>query len=686
MPGQMLDDNPPVRLLRQTWSGSSAGNSEERFRSANQFAATARRTVSLTIACLLLLLNTVLSLHLSLTPLLLICLFEAAVNQPLPQIRRGTGTEQRLYVLNASFDILAATAAAYLLGGLANPFVVIIYLLIIALVGVAAGRLLAYWTAFLSSAGLVALAALGSRGSVPAITPALTRIGQSDRALSATIQAFSFVMMAFFVSIPPANLRKEIERREELEQKLRTREIELSRGAFYDLLTGLPNRALFLQRLTEAIDTSAQAAGLVALLFLDLDRFKQVNDTLGHTAGDALLVALATRLRTSVPVDDLVARLAGDEFTILFYDVESAAEATERAEALLEAINRPFDLEGQEILTTASIGVALTTPGDPGLRPTDILRRADIALHRAKAAGRTCVAVFDADMHRHIEYRRELEGDLRHALNREELRLFYQPIVEMPTGRLIGVEALARWLHPTRGLLAPTEFIGLAEEMGLARPIGAWVLRQACHQLQLWNRQRIGRPPLIVSVNLFPGQFQQPDLVEQVEGELARTGLPPDCLELDIGQDTMVRDAEAAVRSIERLKELGVRLAIDDFGSGYSSLECARRSRVDTLKIDRSLVGDLGRDEVTASIVRSVTMIAHAIDSRVTIVGIENEDQLQSARELGCDHYQGFYFSPPLPPEEVSLMLTSRDAGTGLAVAVPDSNARDIAGLLQPAD
>jgi diguanylate cyclase (GGDEF)-like protein len=659
MGGAALDDNPPVGMLERTWAVAGAGSSEERFRSANQFASTARRTVSLTIACLLLLLNGVLSLGVAVTPLLLICLFEAVVNQPLPQIRRRAGTEKRLYVLNASFDVLAATTAAYLLGGLANPFAVIIYLLIIALVGAAAGRLVGYWVAFLSAVGLVALALLGSQGRVAPLTPALSRLGGSDRALSATIQVFSFVMMAFFVSIPPANLRKEIERREELEQALLAREAELSRGAFYDLLTGLPNRALFLQRLTEAIETPSAGAEMLAILFLDLDRFKQVNDTLGHTAGDALLVALATRLRNSLSVCDLVARFAGDEFMVLLYDVGSAAEAAGQAEALLEAINLPFDLQGQEVLTTASIGVALATCGGSGQRSLDILRRADIALHRAKAAGRTCVAVFDATMHRHIESRRALEADLQHATARGELRLFYQPIIEMPTGRLIGVEALARWLHPTRGLLAPAEFIGLAEEMGLACSIGAWVLGQACQQLQSWNRERIGRTPLVMSVNLFPGQFQQPDLVERVERELARTGLAAASLELDIGQDTMARDAQAAVRALEGLKRLGVRLAIDDFGSGYSSLDCARRSRVDTLKIDRSLIGDLGRDDVADSIVRSVTMVAHAIESRVTIIGIENEEQLQSALALGCDHYQGFYFSPPLPPEEVRSMLDS---------------------------
>jgi diguanylate cyclase (GGDEF)-like protein len=393
----------------------------------------------------------------------------------------------------------------------------------------------------------------------------------------------------------------------------------------------------------------------LAVLFLDLDGFKVVNDSLGHGTGDELLVAASRRLAACVRPSDTLARFGGDEFTVLLDRVGEPVDALSVAERLLAALRPPFTVDGREVFVTASIGIAVSIAEDSD--PDELLRRSDIALYQAKAAGKARAMLFDPEMNARAKARLELETDLRHALERDELRVEYQPEVDLATGAVVGVEALLRWQHPRRGLLAPDEFIPLAEETGLILSVGEWVFREACRQARAWQAQAPEAPPLLLSVNLSAREFQCKELVEQVGVVLDETGLDPAGVRLEITESAMMHDIETTIGALRALKQLGVQLAIDDFGTGYSSLSYLRRFPVDCVKIDRSFIAALGQDDGTAAIVSAITALARALGVDVTAEGIETAGQLAQLQALGCRRGQGYLFSRSAPSDRISRLL-----------------------------
>lgn len=642
------------------------GSTEEVFRSANAFASTARRRVSLVLALFLLVMQALFRLGLPLLGLFLTCLFEAAVNQPYPVLRRLVRSEKRLYLFNLSLDIVAATVAAYLLGGLADRFFDIIFLLIIALVGATVGRWFACWTALLSGIATAMLSILGAAGLVPRLSPLLvlptSRISESSGGLIVAVDVFAFFLVAFFVSIPATDLRNELRRSKKLEQALRAREADLTRQATYDALTALPNRGLFLDRLEDALSMGAERSQDVAVLFLDLDGFKVVNDSLGHAVGDEVLQTAARRLVALCRRKDLVARFGGDEFAILLSGVERPRDAMQLAQRLIAELRQPITLAPHRKLSiSTSVGVAFRGGGSDFRSAEELLREADIALYRAKAAGRAQAMAFTASMSAEAMERLELQAGLERALEHGDLRIYFQPVCELQSKRVVGVEALLRWAHPRRGLLMPDTFIPIAEETGLILPIGRWVLEQACKQAVVWRGTRSGARPFGMSVNLSPIQLEQSDLVEEVALILQRSGLEPDALQLELTESAVARNTESALAKLVALKQLGVHLAIDDFGTGYSSLSYLQRLPVSVVKIDQSFMQGFSRGSSTAAIVRAIITLAHALGMTVTAEGIETTDQAVFLGALGCDHGQGFYFSEPHPSSELGLLLTGPD-------------------------
>jgi diguanylate cyclase (GGDEF)-like protein/PAS domain S-box-containing protein len=432
-------------------------------------------------------------------------------------------------------------------------------------------------------------------------------------------------------------------------------EHQLRHLAFHDPLSQLPNRALFLDRLEQALARAERHRRAVAVLFVDLDNFKVVNDSLGHQAGDTLLQEVAARLRTCLRLEDTAARLGGDEFAVLLEEVSAQEEALAVAERIQAAMQTPVDVAGRSVTVGLSIGIDLSTPADT--RADELLRRADLALYRAKADGKGGYAIFDPSLEAHALERLEIESDLRQALEHHELQLVYQPILTLDSGRIGEVEALLRWHHPRRGVVSPVTFIPVAEATDMIVPIGKWVLDEACRQLRAWRDSYPMLPPLIMSVNLSGRQFQHPNLVADVAATLAETGVDPHCLKLEITESVLMRDVESAVATCAALKALGVQLAIDDFGTGYSSLGQLKRLPFDTLKIDRSFVDGLGRDEQDMAIVSSVVKLAKTLNLSVTAEGIETPIQEAHLRSLGCERGQGYLFARPQAPETIDGML-----------------------------
>ncbi len=448
-------------------------------------------------------------------------------------------------------------------------------------------------------------------------------------------------------------------------------ERDLTRQAFEDSLTGMPNRALFHDRAEHALARNLREGGRVSLLLVDLDDFKMINDSLGHPAGDCLIKVTAERIRKQMRPADTLARLGGDEFAVL---VEECTEeqATMLASRLLTAIRQPVRLEDRDLVCTASIGVASVVAGEDAADTGNLLRDADLAMYAAKAAGRDQYALFDPSMYVDILREADERAELERALIEGEFTVHYQPIVDLPTSELIGVEALVRWDHPERGLVGPGKFIPLAETTGLIVPLGRLVLEQACAQLAVWCQQFPIARQLRMSVNLSARQFQDPGLVEDVSRILTTSGVNPGKIVLEITESLLMQDLEATVSMLNRLKSLGLRLAIDDFGTGYSSLSYLKRFPVDILKIDRSFVEGIITHGENATLAEAVVQLGQALQLQTVAEGIETDEQWSTLRELGCDFGQGFLFARPMQAADIpAFFIEAGQNAAHLAAARP---------------
>lgn len=423
--------------------------------------------------------------------------------------------------------------------------------------------------------------------------------------------------------------------------------------AYHDALTDLPNRTLLKDRLTLALAQARRNEQMLAVMFLDLDQFKVVNDTAGHVEGDKLLQSVSQQLNSVLREGDTVARVGGDEFILLLPKIEQLADATEIAERVLTAVGRTRVIVGHEFNISISIGITLfPTDGDDA---ETLLTNADIAMYQAKEQGKNNFQFFTPVMNTRIQNRLALENDLRHGLERGEFVVYYQPQLNISTGQIVGVEALVRWQHPERGLVLPMEFIPVAEETGLIVPLGEWVLHAACAQIRSW--QEAGLPPLRVAVNLSAREFQQGNLIEAVAGVLEETGLAPEFLQLEITEGVSIQDVDFTIKVMGELKEMGVQIAIDDFGTGYSALSYLRRFPIDVVKIDRSFVCDLTIDSTDAEIATTIIVMAHNLGLEVIAEGVETEEQLAFLKQRRCDEMQGYLFSKPVPAEKLEEIL-----------------------------
>ncbi len=439
-------------------------------------------------------------------------------------------------------------------------------------------------------------------------------------------------------------------------------EERLQRMALYDALTGLPNRAFLMERLQQMIDRMhLNPDYLFAMLFLDLDNFKVVNDSLGHLVGDEFLKQITVRLRDCLRTDDIVARLGGDEFTILLHDIRHVQDATDIADRIQQILAEPLDLDGHSMVATASMGIALGSLGYK--QAQDLLRDADTAMYHAKEQGKAQYALFDPNMHTRAMERLLLQSDLQHCIERQELRVYYQPVVELTRGQIIGFEALLRWQHPQRGLLPPVEFVAVAEETGSIIPIGRWVLYEACRQLRAWQLHFPDMARLTMSVNLSNRQFRQLDLNSDIETVLQETGLAADRLNLEMSESIITERATLTVSTLTHLQAKGVRLCIDDFGTGNASLSYLHDMPVHSLKIDGSLVSRIERSKKTADIVRTMIVLARHLGMQVIAEGVETSEQAHQIKEMGCDYAQGYFFSNPLESAAIEHLLIQTAAG-----------------------
>jgi len=445
-------------------------------------------------------------------------------------------------------------------------------------------------------------------------------------------------------------------------------EQELRYLANYDTLTGLPNRALLSERLGRAIVRARRQETRVAVLFLDLDRFKDINDSLGHAAGDRLLKAAATRLQATVGASDTVARLGGDEFTVVLEDVESLAAVERMAREIVTAFSMPLELDDrQDVNITPSLGISLYP--DHALVPTDLLKFADTAMYQAKSEGRNTFQIYNEAMDAEARRRAQVLSALRKALDRDEFRLLFQPRMSLSDGRITGVEALMRWHSPELGDIPPTTFIPLAEESGLILPIGEWVLQEACQTLKRWRNHGLTEVSMAVNVSVL--QLLRGHLPEQLKEILEATGVPGNRIELEVTETMVMQNAEQTTAVLNELRALGVTLAIDDFGTGYSSLVYLKRLPIDTLKIDKEFIGDLIGDPDDEAITATVITMGHSLGLNVIAEGVETEDQLNYLRDQGCDEIQGFWLSPPIDPHRCLAFIRSWQPGAVVAIPAP---------------
>ncbi|MDQ3752763.1 MAG: EAL domain-containing protein [Actinomycetota bacterium] len=436
--------------------------------------------------------------------------------------------------------------------------------------------------------------------------------------------------------------------------ELKQMQAELTHQTLHDPLTGLPNRNLFIDRLSVALARLERSSNEIAVLFMDLDRFKRVNDSMGHAAGDRFLRAVATRLKESVRPGDSAARIGGDEFTILCEDVRGGEGAIAIAGRITEAMARPFSLDEGEVFSNASVGVAVARQGH-ATDPEGLIRDADAAMYHAKEKGKGRYELFSPTMHERASNRLGNDNALHRALERGELRLFYQPEIRLDTGRVVAAEALLRWAHPEKGLLEPDDFIPAAEEIGLISSIGNWVLDEACRQAVQWTES--AGSAMVVSVNISAHQLAQSELVYSIKDTINASGIEPSHLFLEITESAMMEEAESAISALDTLHSLGVGLSVDDFGTGYSSFNYIKNLEVDALKIHRDFVAGITRDPGDLAIVRAIVTLAKSLGLKVVAEGVESSEQLSVIRALGCDLAQGHYFAPPQPADRLTELL-----------------------------
>jgi diguanylate cyclase (GGDEF)-like protein/PAS domain S-box-containing protein len=436
-------------------------------------------------------------------------------------------------------------------------------------------------------------------------------------------------------------------------------EDELRHQAFHDALTGLANRSLFEDHLIQALARARRQHAPAAVMFLDLDDFKTINDSLGHEAGDELLRGVALRLAGVVRAHDTAARLGGDEFAVLAEALDDEPNARVIAERLLDAVAEPFTIAGRELRVSVSIGLAWSD-GSTGVK--ELMRNADTAMYAAKDAGKNTIQTFEAGMHRRVLDRLELTSELQHAVKQEQFELEYQPVVNLQTGDIYGAEALVRWAHPERGRVAPTEFIPLAEETGLIVPLGEWILRTACEQASRWNEARPHRPPITIAVNVSTRQLHDPSFPELVRDVLHRTGVSPESLALEITESLLPEDGAAVIERLAQLRELGVHIAVDDFGTGYSALSRLHHYPIDIVKIDRSFITGIERDRNKAQLVQGIVSLAESLSLMVVAEGLEHPAQAEQLRAMRAHYGQGFLFSRPVAPERIFELLHAPEA------------------------
>jgi len=453
-------------------------------------------------------------------------------------------------------------------------------------------------------------------------------------------------------------LQHHIAEQDRISQALRESKERFRHAAFHDALTDLPNRNLFMETLKFALEKNKQKPDFkFAVLFLDINRFKTINDSLGHSMGDKLILHVAKRLATSVREKDLVARFSGDEFAFILNNISDVNDAIQFAERIKNKISTPFNLSGRQVFTSFSIGIAM---GNAEYEAAEnVLRDADIAMYHAKENDKDWV-VFDQKMHTRALTLLQLETDLRSAIERNELCMYYQPIIGLDSMKLSGFESLVRWNHPQRGLVPPSEFIPVSEETGLIVPMTLWILRTSCRQLVEWQRKYPDSKDLVVSVNLSGKHFAQKDLVGQIRSILIETQINPACLKLELTESAVMENAERVISMLQEIRELGIHLSIDDFGTGYSSLSYLHRFPINTLKVDRSFVGTMEEGTENGEIVRTIVALAKTLNLNVVAEGIETIHQLHQLRVLGCEYGQGYLFSRPVPVEEAEKLLNDK--------------------------